>query len=150
MGETAITAQQAFEQKVRDRLRESIGDLMPDEVLSGMVSKVLEDSLLKPRMLPNPKYKAHDTWCREPETALGPPLLQEIVTELLKPRVIELVAAQLAEIRPALEEQIEGVIRKGVFEVAAEFQNQKIAEAVKATLRTTLSMIFPEKSGMVV
>lgn len=150
MGEVAITAQQAFEQKVRDRLRESIGDLMPDDVLSGMVSKVMEESLVKPRMLPNPKYNAHDTWCREPMTVLGPSLLQEVVKELLEQHVRELIAVQLAEIRPALEEQIENVIREGVFKVAAEFQNHKISEAVKSTLRTTLSMMFPDKSGMVV
>lgn len=38
-----LTPQKAFEEKVKDRLREDIGTLIPDEVLAEMVQKAIKE-----------------------------------------------------------------------------------------------------------
>lgn len=43
MPETSLTPQQLFESKIKDRIRESIGDLLPDEVLAEMMKKAMQE-----------------------------------------------------------------------------------------------------------
>lgn len=45
---TQLTPQQLFEEKLKDRIRENIGDLMPDALLSQMIARAMEEFLFKP------------------------------------------------------------------------------------------------------
>ena len=42
-----LTPQQTFEEKIKDRIRADIGDLIPDEMLREMVKRSLEDFFFK-------------------------------------------------------------------------------------------------------
>lgn len=43
MTENALTPQQNFEEKIKARMRENIGDLMPDQILAEMVRKAMKE-----------------------------------------------------------------------------------------------------------
>lgn len=40
---TQLTPQQSFEEKLKDRIRENIGDLMPDALLSQMIARAMSE-----------------------------------------------------------------------------------------------------------
>jgi hypothetical protein len=44
---STLTPEQSFQEKVKARIRESIGDLMPDEMLQQLVSRAVEDAFFK-------------------------------------------------------------------------------------------------------
>lgn len=46
---TNLTPQQKFEDNIKNRLKDSIGDLVPDEVLEGMVKKAINDAFFSPK-----------------------------------------------------------------------------------------------------
>ena len=59
---TEETAQQRFEQKVRDRLREDIGELLPDDVLAELAAKAMHTMFFEKRVKPDPHgYRHRDT-----------------------------------------------------------------------------------------
>lgn len=43
-----INAEHEFQAKMQERMRQAMGDLMPDEVLKGIVSKGIEEAFFKP------------------------------------------------------------------------------------------------------
>jgi hypothetical protein len=45
----ALTAQQSFQEKIGDRLRSDIGDLIPDDALAEMVNKAINDMFFTPK-----------------------------------------------------------------------------------------------------
>lgn len=47
---TALTPQQSFEERIKERIRESIGELMPDEALAQIVARGVEDAFFKERL----------------------------------------------------------------------------------------------------
>ena len=72
-----IAKSQTFEQKMKTRIRESIGDMLSDEDLEKMVERSLEEVFFNERKNPNGGFHAKPL----------PPLLHEIVKELLEPEV---------------------------------------------------------------
>lgn len=69
---TTITQQQSFEDRMMERIKSSIGDLITNEDLAKLVKKGIEDSFFKPRI--------RKSGYSEIET---PSLMTEIVTDLL-------------------------------------------------------------------
>ena len=51
-----LTPQQSFEQKLSDRIREDIGELMPAEALAEIVSKAIEKSFFEERKVSDRGY----------------------------------------------------------------------------------------------
>ncbi len=99
MGTTEIAPAQNFEQRMRDRIRDSIGELLSDEELSKLISRSMEDLFFKERI-----SKGSSTWDRD--TTL-PPLMHSIVKELMAEKVRNEVAAWLnahpEEVKAAIE-----------------------------------------------
>lgn len=46
---TELTTQQTFEENIKERLRRDIGDLLPDSVLSDLVTKAVNSLFFEPR-----------------------------------------------------------------------------------------------------
>lgn len=79
---TTVQVSQTFEQKVRDRVREQIGELLSDEDLSKIVQAGLKDAFFEPRRVDGDRYGATKE-----------PLIHEIIRPLLEKRVREQVDA---------------------------------------------------------
>lgn len=45
-----LTIQQKFEEKIKDRLRQSVGDLMPDETLADLTKKAMNEMFFKRKL----------------------------------------------------------------------------------------------------
>lgn len=55
---TAINAQQEFQEKMKQRMRAAMGDLMPDSVLADIVARGVQEAFFAQRQ--KPKYNSWD------------------------------------------------------------------------------------------
>ncbi len=62
-------AERDFQEKIKERMRQAFGDLMPDSVLAGIVAKGIEDAFFKKQMRPSGQYpyreEAYPSWLIE-------------------------------------------------------------------------------------
>lgn len=67
-----------FEEKLIDRLKNDIGDLMPDEVLSKLLEKAMDGVFFKPRVIGKEAKYPYDN-------KLTPSLFEETAEKLMRP-----------------------------------------------------------------
>ena len=85
-----ITTPLTFEQKMANKIKESIGDLLSDEDLTKLVNRGLEEAFFTER--PNPHYHYNNNQPRTIE-----PLIHDIVRQTLQPAMNEAVKKYLEE-----------------------------------------------------
>ena len=105
---TDIVESKTFEQRMKERIRDSIGDLISDEDLTKMVDRSLEEVFFKPRS--NPKYASYYN-AGEPATI--PPLLHELVKEVMEANVQAAVREWIGSHTEEVNAIIEKVVQEG-------------------------------------
>jgi len=110
MAETDVVVKKSFEEKLRDRMKESIGELISDEDLAKLVDSSLQTVFFTPR--PNPKYSTWGSGANEP--SMLPPLLYELMKELLLPSMKEAINAYLKEHPEEVKTALDEVLKLGV------------------------------------
>lgn len=107
---TDIVKSKTFEERMKERIRDSIGDLISDEDLGKMVDRSLEEVFFKDR--PNPAYHAYNYTSKEPTTL--PPLLHEIVKSVMTEQVTDVVKEYIANNREQVDTTIKTVLEQGM------------------------------------
>lgn len=118
-----IVVAQTFEQKMKTKIRDSIGDLISEEELSKMVTRSMEEIFFTVRK--NPKKDYYNS--REPDTL--PPLIHEIVQQCLQPAVNSAVNDYVKSHNEEVLQEINKVVTAGVGNAVVtamnmQFQNQ--------------------------
>jgi phosphoglycolate phosphatase-like HAD superfamily hydrolase len=108
---TSLETSKNFQDKIFERIRESIGDLMTDEDLAKLVDAALQKAFFENR-------KTVDTWGRV--SSEKSPLIVEVVQQLMQKRVEEQVDIWLKENHDKYEEIIEKVLAKGMFDLMVQ------------------------------
>ena len=103
MAEIAI--QKSFEEKMKDRIKDSIGDLITDEQLSLMINRSMEEVFFKPTKVKSKQYPYAEE--------AGPVMLHELIKELLVPEMQVAVKGYIAEHKDEVLKQIDLIIRNG-------------------------------------
>lgn len=104
-----------FEEKMKERIKESIGDLISDEELSVLVEKGIQLAFFTP----TPQYGNYGS--REDK----PPLMTTILQDVLKEKVSEEVKLWMKENNDKVEEAMNKIIQEGLGQaVIKAFQNQ--------------------------
>jgi hypothetical protein len=106
---TDIVQSKTFEQRMKERIRDSIGDLISDEDLSKMVDRSLEEVFFKERA--NPKRTSYYN-SGEPDTL--PPLLHDIVKTAMTEQVSEAVKEYIGNNREQVDATIKTVLEQGM------------------------------------
>ena len=106
---TDIVQSKTFEERMKERIRDSIGDLISDEDLSKMVDRSLEEVFFKERA--NPKRTSYYN-SGEPDTL--PPLLHDIVKTAMTEQVSEAVKEYIANNREQVDATIKTVLEQGM------------------------------------
>jgi hypothetical protein len=106
---TDIVESKTFEQRMKERIRDSIGDLISDEDLTKMVDRSLEEVFFKPR--PNPKYASYYN-AGEPATI--PPLLHDIIKEVMEANVQAAVREWIGSNQEEVNAIIQKVVQEGI------------------------------------
>lgn len=121
--DTNIVTNETFETRMRNKIRDSIGDLITDEDLSKLVHRSLEEVFFTPRKNPNRTYYNSN----EPDTIA--PLLHDIVKQTLKPLVTEVIKDYIATHNDEILKIVNDVVTAGVGNAVVtamnmQFQNQ--------------------------
>ena len=95
---TELTPQQTFEQKLEERIRQDIGELMPDEALAEVVQRAIEKSFFEEREVDDGHYR-HKTVI---------PWLVRLANNQLKARVDQQVEKWFVD----NEEKVMGFVRQ--------------------------------------
>ena len=104
--QTAIAKTQTFEERLTDKIKESIGDLIPPEELKRILETGLNKIFFQSRVIPS-----SNSW-GSPQSA--PALAEELAAKFLKEAATELMTQFLKDntdkiieqLRPAFERQI--------------------------------------------
>lgn len=120
---TEIAPAMSFEDKLKSKIKDGIGDLITDNDLSKLVHRSLEEIFFTPRK--NPKKDYYNS--REPDTL--PPLLHVLVREALQPMVKEVIEAYVKEHNNEVLNIVNRVVKEGVGNAVitamnSQFQNQ--------------------------
>lgn len=100
---TDIEKQKTFEERMKSRIRDSIGELMTDEELSKIVNRVTEEVFFKPIKLGEGyQMKEH------------PPFIHVIIKELLTDSVRDLIKEYFEQNKTGITETIRQVIKEGL------------------------------------
>lgn len=104
---TALTAQQAFEAKMMDRIRENIGELIPDAALAEMVKRAMRELFFEERVIKNKGYY------RDQDQVI-PPLMHDIVKNLLTEEVERQIKVWIENNKSEVIAALNAVITNGV------------------------------------
>lgn len=107
---TDIVTSKTFEERMKERIRDSIGDLISDEDLGKMIDRSLEEVFFKERA--NPAYHGYGYSSKEPATL--PPLLHEIVKMVMTEQVTAAVKEYIADNREQVDSSIKTVLEQGM------------------------------------
>jgi hypothetical protein len=102
---TELTTPKTFEEKMRDRIRESIGDLMSDADLKKLLDRAVEENFFTEKIITN-------SWgCEE---SRKPALLQGLVKELLHERMDAVISQWLKDNEAVVNQAVADVVKMGV------------------------------------
>ena len=106
-----LAPMETFMERVKTKLRDDIGALLPDEAVQAMVEKVVSDEFFKKRMVPKPGRNSWST-----EMVEEPTEFQEMVIKAAKPileqKALEIVAARASELEAAITEAMNAGLMK--------------------------------------
>jgi len=103
--QTAIDKPRTLQERVGDRIRDQIGDLMTDADLKLLVDKALQEAFFTPVELPQQHWNSPKEY--------APAFAVKHVRELLTERVDAACAAWLAEHKDELGKHIDDAVGKG-------------------------------------
>lgn len=134
MPDTAVTTPTNFEEKMKARIKESIGDLITDEELKRLLDKAMQEVFFAPT-----KVKVN-SW----ETKEGPSLLHSLVKELIEPSMKEAISVWIAQHPEEVAKAIDTVLTNGVGEavmaaITSQFHSKLWAfgESLKQQMMTS-------------
>ena len=92
-----------FQERVRDRIRETIGDLITDDDLMEIVQKGIDEVFFQTRTVQESAYNRKEI----------PPLIHEIVKEVLQDRMTLAVDGWLKTHEAEVVEAVKAVVQEG-------------------------------------
>jgi hypothetical protein len=99
----AIVEQKNFQERMKDRIRDSIGELMTDAELSEIVKRAMEDIFFKPMTLQDGYH-----------TKEVPPFVHQLLKEILLDDVQKAVSKYIDEHKEEVQKIIQEVITLGM------------------------------------
>lgn len=111
----AITENRTFEEKMKDRIRDSIGDLLSDEDLKKLIERGMEDVFFKGKI-------DRDSWGNVRSEQL--PLIHQMVKEHIEPIVQEEVAKYIDNNRELVIDVIKQTLEVGAGMLLVKAMNQ--------------------------
>ena len=124
---TAITvgasaSETEFQEKMRERMRQAMGDLMPDEVLKGIVARGIEEAFFKPQRRPG-----RNSWEQDVNY---PSWLIEHLENAMRDEVAAAVKAWIVENQLRLQEMAQKALLEGVASAVVAGFNSLWAQAL--------------------
>ena len=123
---TEITTPKTFEEKLKARVKDSIGDLISYADLTKLVERGIEEVFFKPR--PNPARTLYSS-SSTPETI--PPLFYELLQQSLQPAVNAAIDKWVQENQDLVSAKVQEVVSNGVGMAILTAINNKLQEPLR-------------------
>jgi hypothetical protein len=114
---SALTENKAFAERIFDRIKDGLGDLMTDDELKILLDRAVHEAFFKERTVPNGHYG----------TKQEPAYFVQMTRDLLQKEVQAQVAEYIEVNRDAIKEKVAEVLQQGMGEAvlkAISFQLQ--------------------------
>ena len=129
-----ITTKQSFEDRIIDRIKQGIGDMMTDEELKSILSKGVEKVFFEPR------FTGVDRWgTMESKRSL----CDEVIANHLEQKLREVINEWVKSNPDAMQNAIESTLKASVAEVVMQAINARFEPAIRMTVQNMKS------SGMI-
>lgn len=115
-----ITSGNTFEERMKARIKDSIGDLITDEDLTKLINRGVEEVFFKKTTIKT------NSW----DTKEGPSLLESIVKELLEDQVKDAVKVYLKDNSETVNRSIESVLQEGIGKAVIAAMNQNFQSSL--------------------
>lgn len=112
---TAIAQTKNFQERMMERVKDSIGDLITDDELKVIVEKGIDEAFFKPKII----VKEYG------RTESLDPLIYKVVKELLSENVNKHVTTYMKKNPDKVEQAIQEVIKDGIGEVVLQVISNK-------------------------
>lgn len=119
---TQIAPMESFMEKVKQKLRDDIGSLLPDDALQAMVQKVVNDEFFEKRKLPTKGYNDAPQYANSK--------FQNMVFEGVEPLIKEQVAKILEDRKDEIEKQVREAINEGVLKIALQALDTTVSQVI--------------------
>jgi hypothetical protein len=116
----------SFEDKLKERIRESIGELVTDEDLSRIVQAGVHEALFKPRVV---ERKNSSGYYSASQFDTKPPFIVEVVMDLLKQDIRSAVEKWFAENPNSIKEIVDHCFRDGLVQILSTSIDEKFRSA---------------------
>ena len=116
----AIVQTKTFEERLKDRIRESIGELMSDEDLQKIIERGIDDVFFKTHHEPHGPYNTREK----------PPLIHAVVKEVLDKQMKEAVAAWLQTHEAEVQEAVGRCVQEGAGTAVIKALNWQMENAM--------------------
>jgi hypothetical protein len=101
-----LTTATTFQERMFERVRESLSELLTPEEARALVDRAIEESLFKAKLVPAKNYHDKDRY--------EPSRFEELVREATKPVLKAAIADWLAEHHEEVKASIQGVVEMGI------------------------------------
>ncbi len=119
-----------FRAKIKDRIRSDVGNLMPDEMLSSLISDAIRAELYRDTRPANQSWGQPQPWVRGEVERVLSAKMKEILDEELSSRedeVREMIVAKIKDCIPAiLGEVVMALVKSQIFQL-----EQRVGDALR-------------------
>lgn len=115
---TEIQKAQSFEEKMKARVRDSIGDLMSDDDLQKIVERSIEECF----------FKEQTTYNRYGSVTVKPALINELVKELLTERVDKALDRFISDNAEKVQATLDEIIKDGAGMALVNAMNNRFSQ----------------------
>lgn len=137
---TNLTPQQKFEERIKAKLVDDIGELLPDEVLSGMVESAMKEAFFKPR-----KIRVERSYGGGSTVEDGEPWLIEVIRELVDAQVKEQAEKFLAANADHMKERLDEIIKNGLLKSMIEHMDMRLGSTMNDVVTQVIQRDFPQR-----
>ena len=121
-----IATTKDFQQRMFEKIRDQIGDLLTEDDLRKLVSTAMDKAFFK--RLPNPQHSSYGYGAGLPSTL--PSGFEIMVAEHMKPQIDKAMVLWCNEHSDEIKALIEGVFAKGMLSSAVSWFDQRYGGAV--------------------
>lgn len=119
---TDITKANTFQQRMFERIRESMGDLLSEDDLKELLERTIEKSFFEERAVPAQSYYDRDKKKQS--------LFQELVTEQVQPMMEKAITAWLQDNSEQVTSTIDAVLKDGILSALSQAIEYKMQTPV--------------------
>jgi len=115
---TELTKADTFQQRMFERIRESMGEFLSEDDLKELLERTIEKSFFEERIVLSSSYYDRDK--------KKPSLFQELVTEQVQPMVEKAITAWLQDNSEQVTTTIDAVLKDGLLSALSKAIEQKM------------------------